>query len=143
MVDIAVPRNVDRTVAATPGVTLLDLDDLRDWADRGRSARAAEASRVREIVGEEIERFLLESTARQAAPLVARLHERAEQIRSAEVERYAGRMGEVERDTVDALTRSIIAKLLHSPSVRLRHDAGTPQGERNAAAVSDLFELDS
>ena len=143
VVDIAVPRNVDRTVAGTPGVTLLDLDDLRDWADRGRAARAAEATRVREIVGEEIERFLLESTARQAAPLVARLHERAEQIRSAEVERYAGRMGEVERDTVDALTRSIIAKLLHSPSVRLRHDAGTPQGERNAAAVSDLFELDS
>jgi glutamyl-tRNA reductase len=143
VVDIAVPRNVDRTVVETPGVTLLDLDDLRDWADRGRAARAAEATRVRDIVGEEIERFLLESTARQAAPLVARLHERAEQIRSSEVERFAGRMGDAERDMVDALTRSIIAKLLHSPSVRLRHDAGTPQGERNAAAVSDLFELDS
>jgi glutamyl-tRNA reductase len=98
---------------------------------------------VREIVGEEIERFLVESTARQAAPLVARLHERAERIRSAEIERFSGRLGDVDRDLVDGLTRSIIAKLLHSPSVRLRHDAGTPQGERNAAAVSDLFELDS
>ena len=92
VVDIAVPRNVDRTVVEAPGVTLLDLDDLRDWADRGHAARAAEATRVRDIVGEEIERFLLESTARQAAPLVARLHERAEQIRSSEVERFAGRM---------------------------------------------------
>jgi glutamyl-tRNA reductase len=143
VVDIAVPRNVDRSVAGATGVTLLDLDDLRDWADRGRAARAAEANRVREIVGEEIERFLVESTARQAAPLVARLHERAERIRSAEIERFSGRLGDVDRDLVDGLTRSIIAKLLHSPSVRLRHDAGTPQGERNAAAVSDLFELDS
>ena len=143
VVDIAVPRNVDRTVAERPGSRCSISTTSRDWADRGRAARAAEATRVRDIVGEEIERFLLESTARQAAPLVARLHERAEQIRSSEVERFAGRMGDAERDMVDALTRSIIAKLLHSPSVRLRHDAGTPQGERNAAAVSDLFELDS
>jgi glutamyl-tRNA reductase len=39
------------------------------------------------------------------------------------------------------LTRTIVAKLLHQPSVRLRHDAGTPQGERNASAVVDLFDL--
>ena len=146
VVDIAVPRNVERAVAEIDGVTLLNLDDLRDWADRGRAARAAEAGRVRDIVAEELERFLVESTARQAAPLVARLHDRAEQIRSGEIERFSGRLGEagsVERETVEALTRSIIAKLLHSPSVRLRHDAGTPQGERNAAAVSDLFDLES
>ncbi len=146
VVDIAVPRNVDRPVASTPGVTLLDLDDLRDWADRGRAARAAETAKVREIVSEELERFLIESTARQAAPLVARLHDRAEQIRSAEFERFDGRLGQlgdVERETVEALTRSIVAKLLHSPSVRLRQDAGTPQGERNAAAISDLFDLNS
>ena len=145
VVDIAVPRNVERAVADIDGVTLLNLDDLRDWADRGRAARAAEAGRVRDIVAEELERFLVESTARQAAPLVARLHDRAEQIRSGEIERFSGRLselGNVERDTVEALTRSIIAKLLHSPSVRLRHDAGTPQGERNAAAVSDLFDLE-
>ncbi len=145
IVDIAVPRNVERAVADIDGVTLLNLDDLRDWADRGRAARAAEAGRVRDIVAEELERFFVESTACQAAPLVARLHDRAEQIRSGEIERFSGRLselGNVERDTVEALTRSIIAKLLHSPSVRLRHDAGTPQGERNAAAVSDLFDLE-
>jgi glutamyl-tRNA reductase len=31
--------------------------------------------------------------------------------------------------------------LLHEPSVRLKSQAGTPQGERNAAAVRDLFDL--
>ena len=43
--------------------------------------------------------------------------------------------------SVDALTRAIIAKLLHEPSVRLKSQAGTPQGERNAAAMRDLFDL--
>ena len=62
------------------------------------------------------------------------------------MERFASRLGELaddQRDAVEALTRSIVAKLLHQPSVRLRHDAGTPQGERNAAAVGDLFDLGS
>ena len=146
IVDIALPRNVDRAVATHAGVTLLDLDDVRSWAERGRDARAAEAGRVREIIADQLEQFLLDSTARQAAPLVARLHERAEQIRSTEVQRYSSRLGglgEGHDEAVEALTKSIVAKLLHEPSVRLRHDAGTPQGERNAAAVSDLFDLGS
>jgi glutamyl-tRNA reductase len=146
IVDIALPRNVDRAVAAVAGVTVLDLDDVSAWAQRGRAARAAEAARVREIIADQLEQFLLESTARQAAPLVARLHDHAEQIRSAEVQRFSSRFGDLaddNHDAVEALTKAIVAKLLHQPSVRLRHDAGTPQGERNAAAVSELFDLGS
>jgi glutamyl-tRNA reductase len=144
IVDIALPRNVDRAVATVPGVTVLDLDDVSAWAQRGRAAREAEADRVRDIVADQLERFLLDSTARQAAPLVARLHDRAEAIRGREVERFISRFDRLtddDQETVVALTKAIVAKLLHEPSVRLRQDAGTPRGERNAAAVSDLFDL--
>jgi glutamyl-tRNA reductase len=144
IVDIALPRNVDRAVADRPEISVLDLDDVSAWAQRGREARAAEAARARDIVAEQLERFLLDSTARQAAPLVARLHDRAEAIRRREVDRFANRLDKLaaeDQETVAALTRAIVAKLLHEPSVRLRHDAGTPRGERNAAAVSDLFDL--
>lgn len=144
VVDIAVPRDVDPGVADIAGVTLLDLDDLSAWAERGLAARADEAAQVRTIVAEELERFSVECTARQAAPLVAQLHDRAEFVRAKEVERFAGRLATAGGDphaVVEALTRSIVAKLLHHPSVRLRADAGTPQGERNAAAVTDLFDL--
>ncbi len=46
-----------------------------------------------------------------------------------------------DRDAVEALTKAIVSKLLHEPSVRLKTGAGTPQGDRNAAAVRDLFDL--
>ena len=144
VVDIAVPRAVARSVGGLDDVTVLDLDDLRDWADRGLALRAGETERVREIVGEELERFSMELTARQAAPLVAALHAKAEELRSGELDRFDSRLSALDdsqREVVDALTRTIVAKLLHGPSVRLRHEAGTPQGERNAAAVSDLFDL--
>lgn len=144
IVDIGVPRNVDSSVAELPGVTLANLDDLRDWADRGLSHRAAEAERVRSIVGEEVESYFVESTSRQAAPLVALMHGTADRVRAGELERFANRFAELDesqRDAVEALTRSIVAKLLHEPSVRLKAQAGTPQGERNAAAMRDLFDL--
>lgn len=144
VVDIAVPRNVDSAVGSLPGVTLLDLDDLRDWAARGLAQRAHEADHVRRIVGEEVERFHVDVTSRQAAPLVARLHEHADEIRRSELERFAQRLaglGPTERAAVEALTKGIVAKLLHQPSVQLKDDAGTPQGDRNAAAVRDLFDL--
>ena len=103
-----------------------------------------ETDRVRRIVDEEVERYGVEVAARQAAPLVAQLHEQAETVRVGELDRFATRLAgldDAERGTVEALTKGIVAKLLHEPSVRLKHDAGTPQGERNAAAVRDLFDL--
>lgn len=145
IVDIALPRDVEHSVGELPGVTLRDLDDLGQWAARGIEKRAGEVERVREILSEEIERFVIEQAQRQAAPLVAQLRNAAEQIRAAEMERFSARLAglsEEQREVVESITRGIVAKLLHEPSVRLREAAGTPQGERLAAAVRDLFTLD-
>jgi glutamyl-tRNA reductase len=144
VVDIAVPRDVEPGVADLDGVTVFDLDDLRDWADRGRARRAKEADMVRQIVAEEVENFTVEQTARQAAPLVASMRQAADAVRVAELERFANRfadLSDADRAAVEALTKAIVSKLLHEPSVRLKTGAGTPQGDRNAAAVRDLFDL--
>lgn len=144
VIDLAVPRDVDLAVGELPSVTRYDLDDLRDWAARGVAARQAEVQHVRDIVSDEVERFGLDSTARQAAPLVASLHELAERIRLGEMERQHAKLAGLDDDqqaAVEALTRGIVAKLLHGPSVRLKGEAGTPRGERLADAVRDLFDL--
>jgi glutamyl-tRNA reductase len=144
IVDIAVPRDVAPEVTQLAAVTLLNLDDLRDWAGRALLLRAEEALRVNHIVAEEVERFGVEATARQAAPLVAQLHQRAEAVRQSEIERFSARLAsldDAQRAALEAVTKGIVAKLLHTPSVKLKDDAGTPQGERNAATVRDLFDL--
>ena len=125
-------------------VTLLNLDDLRDWAGQALVLRAEEAHLVNDIVSEEVERFGIEATARQAAPLVAQLRQRAEEIRQSEIERFTARLASLDTaqlTAVEAVTRGIIAKLLHNPTVKLKDEAGTPQGERNSATVRDLFDL--
>ena len=145
VVDIAVPRDVEHAAGDLPGVTLRDLHDLRDWAQQGVDARAQETNEVRSIIVQEVARFGEVMVERQAAPLIAELHERAEQIRQAEVERYVAQLGGLtkqDREAVESLTKSIVAKLLHSPSMQLKKSAGTPQGERISAALRDLFDIE-
>ncbi|HWL45318.1 MAG TPA: glutamyl-tRNA reductase [Ilumatobacter sp.] len=144
-VDIAVPRDVASDVGDIPGVTVLDLDDLNAWAERGRTLRRAEADKVRAIIAEAVDSFAVEAAALQASPLVAALRAQAEQHRQAELAHHASQiavLAPAERELVDAITRRLVAKLLHQPSVRLRNQAGTPQGARNAAALHDLFNLE-
>lgn len=144
IVDISVPRDVEETVGAIPGVELRNLDDLRDWVRSGVENREGEATKVGSIVAEEVERYGLDATARQAAPLIAAMHASAENVRVSELERHARRLADLtpeQAEALEALTHGIVAKLLHGPSVRLKESAGTPQGERLADALRDLFDL--
>ena len=144
IVDIALPRDVEPSVAGLPGVTLRDLDHLKEWANRGLEKRAAEVAQVEEIINEETGRFVAEQSQRQAAPLIAQLRDAVEAVRVSEIERLSARVAGLDADQREALemiTKGIVSKILHNPSVRLREAAGTPQGERLADAVRDLFNL--
>jgi glutamyl-tRNA reductase len=139
IVDVAVPRDVDPAAGDLPGVTLLDMDDLRAFADAGLAERKREVARVRDLVDEEVSRYREIATSRQVVPLVVDLRERAEALRAAEVDRLGRTLDPGTRDALDALSRSLVAKLLHEPTVRLKDAAGTARGERLAEALRDLF----
>ncbi len=144
IVDIAVPRDVDPAVGSLDGVTLLDMDDLRAFADAGRRERETELAAARRVVAEQLDRFAESQSARQVAPLVASFRSNAEAIRQAELERFAAKLAHLDdeqREMVEALTQGILGKLLHEPSVRIGEAAGTPRGERLADALRDLFDL--
>jgi glutamyl-tRNA reductase len=144
IVDIAVPRDVDPSAADLDGVTLLDMDDLRRFVEVGLSGRQRAASQARVILDEELERYLAVTSAREVAPLVAAMRERAEQVRLSELERFAGRLDQLddrERAAVEALTKGIVAKLLHEPTVRLKDAAGTAKADRLTDTLRDLFDL--
>ena len=144
IVDIAVPRDVDPAASAIDGITLLDMDDLRAFADSGIRERQREVSAVEAIIEQEVERYMAYATAREVAPLIAALHGRADEIRDTEFERFASRLHDLspkEREAVEALIQGVIGKMLYRPTVRLKDAAGTARGERLADALRDLFDL--
>lgn len=144
IVDIAVPRDVDPAVGRLAGVRLLDMDALSEFASRGMEARRLEVPKAAAIVEAEVRRHADLAAERQVAPLVASLHDRAEDVRRAELERFARRLGGLEEGqvrAVEALTRGIVAKLLHDPTVALKASAGTPTGDQLASALRQLFDI--
>jgi glutamyl-tRNA reductase len=144
VVDVAVPRDVDAAVGTLANVTLLDMDDLRAFADAGLAGRRGEIAGVQEIIAEEVERYIGDASARQAAPVVAALRERAEELRAGELERFRARLAGLDdrqREAVEALTRGVVNKLLHEPTVRVKREGGTPRGDRLADALRTLFDL--
>jgi glutamyl-tRNA reductase len=144
VVDIAVPRDVDPGVGRMPGVTLLNMDDLKAFVDAAMAERRKEIPAVSRIIAEEVDRFSELTAEREMAPLVSALRERVEAVRIAELERYRGRLGGLnaaERADVEGLTRSLLAKVLHEPTVQLKEVAGSVQGEQLAEAVRVLFNL--
>ncbi|HXE07079.1 MAG TPA: glutamyl-tRNA reductase [Acidobacteriaceae bacterium] len=122
-IDIAVPRDVDPKVNDVEGCFVYDIDDLQQvaaahLADRGRESAAAE-----KIVADEVTKYQQAVEVRGAVPAIIALQENAEALRRAELERAAKRLGPLtaeQREALDAMTRSLTAKLLHAQIVELR-----------------------
>ena len=136
-------RPVGRPSSA--GVTVLDLDDLRAWAATGVARRATEVRAAEDIVDEELARFADVAQARQVAPLIGQLRERAEDAAPRRADpgppRGWASLTPEQADAVEALTRQLVAKLLHEPSVRLKTDAGTAAASATPPPLRDLFDL--
>lgn len=146
IVDIAVPRDVAPAVGSLDGITLLDMDDLRAFADAGVVERRREVARAEALLEEEIERFREATTAREVAPSIVALRRKVETMRAAEVDRFRrknGHLGPVATEAAEALTKSLVAKLLHEPTVALKESSGSPRADRLLIALDDLFDLDA
>ncbi|MBW3620271.1 MAG: glutamyl-tRNA reductase, partial [Actinobacteria bacterium] len=143
LLDLAMPRNVDAACADLPGVTVLDIADVRDEAHRTLTGEVVAAAE--RIVDEEAERFLAWSLAVKVEPTIRSLRERAERVRQDELDRLGGKLAGLDdrqRDVVEALTRGIINTLLHDPTVRLKALADAGGAEHHAHALRELFDLD-
>ncbi|GAA1135346.1 glutamyl-tRNA reductase [Nocardioides aquiterrae] len=143
IIDLALPHDVDPSVAELPGVTLINLaelaDELRD-SDAGR-----EVLEVRRIVGQEVAAFLTARRQSAVTPTVVALRSMATSVVDAEMERLAGRLPDLDEATraeVLHTVRRVADKLLHQPTVRVKELANETGAVSYAAALAELFALD-
>jgi glutamyl-tRNA reductase len=143
LIDIAVPRDIDPECGELEGVSLYDIDDLQASVAHNLSTREEEAPRALEIVEEEIMRFARWLGQLDALPTVSALREHGNAIVEQVLAENTGRWESAsERDLarVEAIARSLMSRLLHEPTIRLR---GLREGRGHASLeiVRELFGL--
>ena len=145
IIDVAMPRDVEAAAADIDGLDLLDLDAVGAFVAQGIESRSDEVAHASAIIENEVKRHVAHVGERSVAPLIATFRSQADQVRLDELARQSVRLGELspeQREAVDEVTRAVLAKLLHTPTVRLKESATSLRGERLAAALRELFDLD-
>jgi len=145
-IDIAVPRDIAADVAAVPEVRVTTVDDLPALDGKERHERMREVPAAEAIIAGEIAAFRDWLHARAVSPTISEIRAVAEGIRQSELDNFLGRTHDfTARDArqIEALTRAIVNKLLHQPTVRLKAMSTVPEGLQYAEAARDLFGLSS
>ena len=144
-IDIAVPRDVDPAVNTLENVFLYDIDDLHNVVQENRRARQREALAAEELVWQEVRQFQAWLAARHAVPTIVALRQRAETMRRQELDKALAKLGPLDdrqRRALEALTSSIVNKLLHAPTVYLKRSSRAGQVRDAVHWVRHLFDLD-
>ena len=135
-------RTSSAAPAFVPGVRLFDVDDLRAGLDGAIGSRLAEVPSVEAIVEDEVEGFGRRYRELEVEPLVASFRRRAEAIRREEVDRALRHLGDLDpeiAERIEHLSRALVKKLLHEPTVRLRQHAASEDMDEVAASIRELF----
>lgn len=145
ILDVAMPRDVAAEVGDLAGVELCDLDAIGAFVNQGLASRAGEVAQANEIIAEEMVRHLSEVGKQSVAPLITTFRGHVEQLRSEELTRQSAKLADLtpeQQAAVDEATRAVLNKVLHEPTMRLKDSANSLRGERLAAALRELFDLE-
>jgi len=142
IIDIAVPRNVEPGVEQIDNVFLYNIDDLTQVTDLNRKQREAEIEKALVIITAEVSKFASWWRALDVRPVVSALMKKAEDIRCTQLNKTLKKLPSLsneERESLDAMTRSIITKILKEPVQYLKVNANYNLDYTDM--VSRLFQL--
>ena len=144
LIDLAVPRDIDAGCGEIDGVSLYDVDDLQAVIARNRRVRQAEARKAEGIIEEEIQHFAVWLGSLEVLPTVTALRVHATDIAEQVVRENSGKWEQLsprDLERVDAIARTIVNRLLHHPTARLR-ELQDDRVHARMAMVRDLFGLE-
>jgi glutamyl-tRNA reductase len=143
IVDLALPHDVDRSVADIDGVSVVGLAEIAERASDRPSEPAVDA--VRQIVGLEVAAYRAAAEQASIAPTVVALRTMATTLVGVELDRLWNKLGPIadrERAEIEQTVRRVADKLLHEPTVRVKQLGGQVPSATYAAALAELFALD-
>lgn len=142
--DIAVPRDIDPDAGLLEGAFLYNIDDLQAVVNANLNERVQEARQAKRIIAEEVDKYRAWLASLEVVPTIRLLREKVEAIRREELTRALGRLPDLtdrERAVVEAMTVTLVNKILNDPTQGLKGMAGEGAADQAIDAVTRLFDL--
>lgn len=143
LVDLAVPRDIEAEVGEVPDAYLYTIDDIRGVIDDSVRSRNQAATEAEQIIDRGVKEYLDHVRSLSAVSTLKSFRGQAEAVRHAELEkarRALEKGGQVD-NVLDALSRGITNKLIHSPTVKMKQ-ASAQGREELMELVRELYDLD-
>ena len=143
VIDLGLPRNVEPGVGQAEGIDLYDLERLNAEGFTGSREWDRELEKARDIALTEARSCADAFREKVAHDLVSQIHEAAEEVASAELERAMKKVPDLddqERDIIEAAVRRAVRKLIHTPTVKAK-EAASHGDEETLTAARYLFGI--
>lgn len=145
IIDISVPRNVDPEIDDLYNVYLYNIDDLEAIASENRRRRAKALERAFGLVEEDALAFEKWQRSLEVVPTLVSLRRKIDGFRESEEQKLLRRLSHLEekdKTAIHKFANSLVNKILHDPSVRLRGSDDPRLRTRLVESVRVLFKLD-
>jgi len=140
--DIAIPRNIDPESKEIDYVFYHDLDSLNIIVEQNLTKRRAQIPKVVKIIDEELKNFFDWYHSLEVAPTIKSMRDHFENIRLEEVEKNKNKFSSEDQEKLEIVTKRIINKILHQPTVELKKlTEGENNHDETAAKVGIIREI--
>jgi len=142
MVDIAVPSDISTDVAGMDDVYLYTIDDLKQVIEENMRSRQEAAQQAEDIIDTQVIHFMSWVRALDAVPTLCAYRDHAQAQAGAELDKALHQLanGVPPAQAMASLTRNLVRKLTHDPTVNLRTAVAEGRTELLEAACA-LFKL--
>jgi len=144
-IDIAVPRDIEPDVNDLENIYLYDIDDLQVVVSANIKEREKEAENAMNFISQEVTKFNNWVGALDAVPTIVEIRKKAENIRKQEIEKTLKKishLSEDEKQLLRQMSSSMINKILHKPTIKLKQKTQSEDGHVYLKAIRHLFHLD-
>lgn len=144
-IDIAVPRDIEPSVNDLANVYLYDIDDLQNVIQSNLKEREREALKAEELIQKEVDNFVKWMNSLDVVPTIVLLRDKLERIREKEMEKAFAKiknLSDLEKNTLETATRSIVNKILHDPMTSLKNESMNNNAADHIKLLKYLFRLE-
>ena len=145
IVDLAVPPDTDRSVGRLGNVKVIYIDDLKNVVDQSIEYRRKQAELAERLIDEEIEAYKEYVQSLDYDNVIKEIRLRAERIRKLELYKfrriYKTKVNDELIDGIDKLTKSLLSKILHEPTMNIKGFLNHPEGDLYVELLRRLFDI--